>query len=58
MGEQFYRTVQQEEEFLERELEFLERDLEYLEHQKVGIDNDIKKTKDLINKVTLELGRK
>ena len=56
--EEFYRTVQQEQEFLENELSFLQRDLEYLEHQKMSIDNDIKKTKDLINKVTLELGRK
>lgn len=56
--EEFYRTVQQEQEFLENELKHLENDLEYLNHQKFCINNDILRTKDLITKVKLELGRK
>lgn len=56
--EEFYQTVQREQEFLENELRHLENDMEYLIHQKFCIDNDISRVTDLINKVKLELGRK
>lgn len=53
--EEFYQTVQREQEFLEDELKHLKHDLEYLEHQRMSVENDIKRTKDLINKVEMEL---
>jgi hypothetical protein len=56
--EEHYRTVQQEQEFLENELKHLENDIEYLNHQKFCIENDIFRVTDLINKIKLELGRK
>jgi len=55
--EEFYQTVQREQEFLEDELKHLKHDLEYLEHQRMSVENDIKRTKDLINKVEMELGK-
>ena len=57
MNEEFYQTVQREQEFLEDELKHLKNDLEYLDHQKMSIENDIKRIKDLINKVEMELGK-
>ena len=49
--EEFYYTVQQEQEILENELSILEREVEYLEHEKIGIEKDINERKDLIERI-------
>lgn len=55
--QEFYETVQREQEFLENELKNLESDLEYLMWERMRVDKDIFRTQELINNVTKELGK-
>ena len=55
--QEFYETVQREQEFLENELKNLENDLEYLMWERCRVDKDIFRTQELINNVKKELGK-
>jgi predicted nucleic acid-binding Zn-ribbon protein len=54
--QEFYETVQREQEFLETKLEDYLRQKEYLEWQLSCITNDINKIKSLIANIEKELG--
>ena len=56
--EEFYQTVQQEQEFLEEELKHLTNDLDYLDWEKSRVEKDILKTQELIMKIRERLGIK
>ena len=55
--EEFYQTVQREQEFLEGELKHLQSDLDYLTWEKDRVEKDILRTQELINKVKERLGK-
>ena len=55
--EEFYQTVQKEQEFSEEELKHLTNDLDYLDWEKSRVEKDILKTQELINKVRERLGK-
>jgi predicted nucleic acid-binding Zn-ribbon protein len=54
--QEYYETVQREQEFLEMKLEDYLRQKEYLEWQLTSVTNDIDKIKSLIANIEKELG--
>jgi predicted nucleic acid-binding Zn-ribbon protein len=54
--QQFYETVQREQEYLEIKLEDYRRQKEYLEWQLASVTNDIDKIQSLIVNLEKQLG--
>jgi predicted nucleic acid-binding Zn-ribbon protein len=54
--QEYYETVQREQEFLETKLEDYLRQKEYLEWQLASVTSDIDKIKGLIENIEKELG--
>jgi hypothetical protein len=54
--QEYYETVQREQEFLEMKLEDYLRQKEYLEWQLTSVTNDVEKIKSLIANIEKELG--
>jgi predicted nucleic acid-binding Zn-ribbon protein len=54
--QQFYETVQREQEYLEIKLEDYRRQKEYLEWQLASVTNDIEKIQSLIVNLEKQLG--
>ena len=54
--QEYYETVQREQEFLETKLEDYLRQKEYLEWQLSSVTNDINKIQGLIANIEKELG--